>query len=267
MVAAGGAAAAARTEAAQWVGLSREWTPDRHPDLWDDLPPTESVVVRYYQPDQDLERRARHWGYQFTGSDLADLCRLGAALALAEADAWERDEPHIATRAYEDRRFLLGDRLLHWAVPWLDAAARCHPGERSRAEPARLSLLELGDRLRPAPALTSGTEGLFAPGEDSFGPLETPADLPDFMLSVWSGRVVMKATLDSLGGTDAGARSVPGHWLSDPAMRTLLQYMYQVAGPRWDRMATENPGSARLWHDLAGRARRTAATLASSDPG
>jgi len=261
-----GAAAAARSEATRWVGLSTEWTPGRHPGLWEDLPPTEASVVRYYQPDQDLERRARHWGYQFAARDISDLCRLGAALALAEADAWDRDEPHIATRAYQDRRFLLGDRLLHWAVPWLDAAARCHPAERPVAEPARLALLGLGDRLRPAPALTTGTEGLFAPGEDSFGPVQEPAELLDFILSVWSGRVVLKATLDSLGGADNGHRAVPRLWLTDPEKRTLLHYMFQVAAPRWDRVASEHPGSARLWHDLAGRARRTAGVLAGIEP-
>jgi hypothetical protein len=258
------AAAAATNEAGVWAQLAREWTRDRHPGLWEDLPPTEAAVVRYYQPDKDLERRARHWGYEFADRDLADLSRLGAALALAEAEGWERDEPHIATRAYEDRRFLLGDRLLHWAVPWLDAAARCHPAERDVAEPARLALLELGNRLRPAPALTGGTEGLFAPGEDSYGPLEPPAELADFMLSVWSGRVMMAATLDSLAGIHVGERSVPGDWLSNPEKATLLHFTFQVAAPRWERVAAENPGSARLWHDLAGRARRTAQLLAGS---
>ncbi|MGI9649005.1 MAG: hypothetical protein ACR2OI_10840 [Acidimicrobiia bacterium] len=262
----GDAAAAATNETGLWAELAREWTRDRHPALWDDLPASEAAVVRFYQPDQDLERRARHWGYQFADGDLADLCRLGAALALAEADGWRRDEPHIATRAYEDRRFLLGDRLLHWAVPWMDAAARCHPAEHPVAEPARLTLLELGDRLRPAPALTAGTEGLFAPGEDSYGPLEPRADTADFLLSVWSGRVLMKATIDSMGGFDSGHRSIPADWLADPEMRTLLRYVYLVAAPRWERMAGEHPGSARLWRDLAARARHTAGTLSSIDP-
>lgn len=255
------AAAAASAEAVLWANLTQEWAPARHPALWDDLPPTEEAVVRYYVPDDDLERRARYWGYEFGERDLADLCRLGAALAKAEAEAWEGDEPHIATRAYADRRFLLGDRLLHWAVPWLEAAARCHPPERSSAEPARLTLLELGDRLRPAPVLTDGTEGLFAPGEDGYGPIEPPAPLPDFILSVWSGRVVMKATLDSLGATELGERAVPADWLSDPDMRALMRVMYEVAAPRWERIAVEHPGSGRLWLDLAARARKTGALL------
>jgi hypothetical protein len=255
------AAEAASAEAVRWAGLTQEWAPTRHPSLWCDLPPTESAVVRYYRPDDDLDRRARYWGYDFGERDLADLCRLGAALARAEAEAWEHDKPHIATRAFADRRFLLGDRLLHWAVPWLDAAARCHPAEQEAAEPARLTLLELGDRLRPAPVLTEGTEGLFAPGEDSYGPLEPPAPLPDFLLSVWSGRVVMKATLNSLGGIDLGERVVPAEWLTDSDMRTLMGVMFEVAGPRWERVAQEHPGSARLWRDLADRARRVAVRL------
>lgn len=254
-------AAAAAAEAGRWAEISREWAPASHAALWDDLPATEAGVVRYYQPDADLERRARYWGYEFGERDLADLCRLGAALARAEAEAWERDEPHIATRAYADRRFLLGDRLLHWAVPWLEAAGRCHPPERAAAEPARLTLLDLGDRLRPAPVLTEGTEGLFAPGEDSYGPTEPPAPLGDFLLSVWSGRVVMKATLDSLCGSPEPDRTVPRSWLDDPDMSTLLSVMYEVAAPRWERMAVEHPGSARLWLDLAGRAHATAQLL------
>jgi hypothetical protein len=255
------AAGSASAEAVLWADLTQEWAPARHPALWDDLPPTEAAVVRYYQPDDDLEHRARYWGYQFGEGDLADLCRLGAALARAEAEAWERDEPHIATRAYADRRFLLGDRLLHWAVPWLEAAGRCHPSERAVAEPARLTLLELGDRLRPAPVLTEGTEGLFPPGEDSYGPTEPPAPLLDFLLSVWSGRVVMKATLDSLGGAQLQNRAVPDDWIADRDMRALLRVTYEVAAPRWSRVAREHPGSARLWLDLAERASRTAQLL------
>ena len=252
------AAATASAEARSWASITEEWEPAGHQRMWDDLPPVEGSVVRYYQPDEDLDRRAGFWGYQFHERDLSDLCRLGAALARAEAEAWERDEPHIATRAYADRRFLLGDRLLHWAVPWLDAAGRCYPAERASAEPARLTLLELGDRLRPAPVLTAGTEGLFAAGEDSYGPLEPPAPLPDFLLSVWSGRVVMRSTLESLGGMPLEERAVPVAWLTDPERSAHLNVMYDVAAARWHRVAQEHPGSARLWLDLAARAARTA---------
>ncbi len=258
------AAAAAWAESVLWAEITQEWEPARHRQLWDDVPAIEAAVVRYYRPDDDLNRRARYWGYEFGERDLADLCRLGAALARAEAEAWEQDEPHIATRAYADRRFLLGDRLLHWAVPWLDAAGECDPAERRPAEGAMLGLLDLGDRLRPAPVLTDGTEGLFAPGEDSYGPVEPPGPLADFMLSVWSGRVVMRATLASLGGIELTERTVPSEWLSDPAMAELIRVMYETASPRWDRVAAQHPGSARLWRDLAQRAARTAGLLESS---
>jgi hypothetical protein len=254
---------AAHAEARDWAGLSRAWQPADHPGLWNDLPPNEREVVRFYQPDGDLERRAAYWGYTFEAADLADLCRMGAALARAEAEAWERDEPHIATRAYADRRFLLGDRLLHWAIPWLDAAGRCHPPERENAERALSALLGLGDHLRPAPALSDGTEGLFLPGEDSYGPTHPGIPLSSYLLSVWSGRVVMRATLSSLGGRPLAERTVPPGWLTDPAMRELIRVMYEVSAPRWARLAHEHPGSARLWLDLARRAIHTARLLAT----
>lgn len=260
------AATTATEEARIWAGFVGEWTAERHPALWNDLPPSEAEVVRFYQPDGDLARRARYWGYEFGSRDLADLARFGAGLARAEADAWERDEPHIATRAYADRRFLLGDRLLHWAVPWLDAAARCHPAERDLAEPARFALLDLGDRLRPAPILSEGQEGLFPPGEDSYGPLDPPAPLAEWLLSVWSGRVMMRSTLTSLGGAAVGLRVVPAEWLEDPHMRSLLSMTYEVIAPRWDGLALEHPGSAQLWRDLSRRARGTARRLEAAPP-
>lgn len=255
------AASAAAAEASLWADVSRAWVASGHSTLFDDLPPTEAAVVRYYQPLDDLERRARYWGYQFGERDLSDLCRLGAALARAEAEAWQRDEPHIATRAYSDRRYLLGDRLLHWAVPWLEAAGRCHLAEREAAEPAREILLGLGDRLRPAPVMTKGTEGLFPPGEDSYGPLEPPAPLADFLLSVWSGRVIMRSTLASLGGAVLQDRILPVAWLEDGERRRYLAVMFEVAEARWLSVAQQHPGSARLWIDLAARARRTASLL------
>lgn len=255
------AAAAATAEAAVWGDLAAEWVPTRHDRVWADLPAREAAVVGFHQPDDDLARRGRYWGYEFTERDLADLSRLGAALARTEAEAWQGDEAHIATRAYADRRLLLGDRLLHWAVPWLEAVARCYPAERTVAAASRLTLLELGDRLRPAPSLTEGTEGLFAPGEDSYGPLEPPAPLPEFILSVWSGRVMMRATLDSLAETQLAVRAVPVDWLGNPAERSQLRVTYEVAVPRWERMATEHPGSARLWRDLAQRAAATARSI------
>ncbi|NNL70826.1 MAG: hypothetical protein HKO70_12780 [Acidimicrobiia bacterium] len=255
------AAAAAAREAAIWAELASEWVPERHPDLWDDLPPTEAAVVRFYQPDEDLARRAGYWSYQPARWDLAGLCWFGAALARTEADAWESDDPHVATRAYADRRFLLGDRLLHWAVPWLEAAGRCYGSEREIAGGAEEHLLALGDQMRPAPALSTGTEGLMAPGEDSYGAVALTRPLTDYLLSVWSGRVVMASTVASLSAGTVATRMIPEDWLAEPDQRMVLSTMYSVAAARWRRLAADHAGSARLWLDLAERADRTARAL------
>ncbi len=177
---------------------------------------TEREVVVYFDPAPDLERRARAWKYELPAFGLSDLAVLGAALAQAEADAWYHDEGHIATRALEDRRFLLGDRLLHWAVPWL-----AEQGTDSALE-AMATLLMLGEEHRPSPLL-SGIEGIFAPGEDSYGPVgRRPLD------SIWCGAWIPKG--------------------ADP-----LQHL-AVARERWNHFVAAYPGSARLWNDLAARA-------------
>lgn len=200
------AAAAARAEVERWrVVIEGGWSV------------TERAVVVYFDPAEDLERRARSWNHRLEGHGLSDLALFGAGLAAAEADAWEQDEPHVATRALEDRRFLLGDRLLHWAVPWLAE----QPGDQSRR--AMVTLLELGEEHRPAPLL-AGNEGLFAPGEDSYGPADRrPLD------SVWCGAVIPP-------GVDAAQ------------CRARAQ-------SRWEALCSAYPGSARFWHDLSLRCR------------
>ncbi len=215
------AAAAARAEAEVWAGLVGAGLPEA----------TEADVVRFHDPGPDLDRRAAAWGHGFAGYQLAALARFAAALALAEADAWDADEPHVATRAYEDRRFLLGDRIAHWAVPWLDAIGAA--GERD-------ALLALGDRLRPAPLLTS-TEGIVPPGHDEYGPLPDDVPLDDLLGSVWSGLVQL------------------GRPLPDPAR-------YDGAAARWEGLATAHPGTAALWAALAGRAAATARRLRATPP-
>ncbi len=254
------AAEAVSREARIWSGVAEAWSTDRHAEVVRDLAPDEAAVVGFFDPREDLEGRARFWGYEFTAYDLSDLCRFGSALAQAEAEAWMDDEPHIATRAYADRRFLLGDRLLHWAIPWLDAAGRCYPDERDKADAAVEALLEIGEHHRPAPAVVSGTEGLFVPGEDSYGPVGVAVS-PGYLLSVWSGRVVMRATIGSILGKPVTKRVIPDEWLVNRDNRSVLATMYQVMVPRWERMASEHPGSARLWLDLATRAGRTADLL------
>lgn len=204
---------------------------------------TELSLTRH-DPAADLARRARDWGLNDLAPDLASLCRFEAALAETEAEAWNEDRPEVATRAYESRRFLLGDRIVHWAVPWLDVAGRCHPEVREQAHDARDRLLELGDASRVAVAL-SGSEGLSIPGEDSLGPLESDHPIG----SLPTGTVMLEATWRSLGGDQA-----------DPED---LATLYETAGQRWLSMARAHPGTARLWLDLARRAERTAASLRS----
>ncbi|NND85277.1 MAG: hypothetical protein HKN46_09040 [Acidimicrobiia bacterium] len=132
-----------------------------------------------------------------------------------------------------DRRFLLGDRILHWAVPWMIAV-----GEP--ASDALDALLRLGDLHRPEPEL-SGNEGLTPPGEDRFGPLE-PVPLSSMLV----GAVVLESVADDWGTTRDGLRAgeVP-----DAAIPWLRGHV-----DMWGRLRSAHPGSAALWRDLAGRA-------------
>lgn len=157
------------------------------------------LTVTGFDPNEDLNRRGRWWSHRFPSDRLPDVLAFGVALAAAEGDAWGSNDPVVATRAFEDRRFLLSDRLIHWLVPLTYVT--------EGAGPFRDGLLALGDRLRVAPLLT-GDEGLHPPGEDSFGPLEARLRL------------------------DLGP---PGRWIG---------------------LQEAHPGTARLWRDLALRARR-----------
>jgi len=158
-----------RAEADQWARMSP-------------LTPTEYEVVGTYDPGSDLDRRAAEWGHQLANHDLGAIALFAAALAHTEADSWDDGTFDIATRAYEARRFLLGDRIIHWAVPWLLAEG---PGDVASF------LLDLGDEMRVAPALP-GNEGLQVAGEDSFGPL-VPRD------GLLSGWVTLSEPPEDLG--------------------------------------------------------------------
>jgi hypothetical protein len=253
------AASVAEEETGFWAGLSL-----RCRDLpRDDLSPAEADVVRFYDPRPDLARRARAWGYDLGSGDLADLARFAGALARSESDAWRDDEPHLATQALEERRLLVSDRILHWAVPYLDAVGRCYPDMREAAHQDRDHLLRLGERMRCAPALV-GREGVSAPGEDSFGPVDLPTGPGDHLLSVWSGLVMLRATLESMLGRCVSGRQVEERWLAEFPFRTDLATLYGVAARRWDRLAEVFPGTARLWIDLADRAHRTSRALNTS---
>lgn len=209
-------------ESAGWVGRS----------------PTELATVVFFDPATDLDRRAGHWGHRLAAHDLSAIARFAAGLAQAEAEAWESDQPDIATRAYEARRRLLGDRLIHWAVPWLDAVVQAFPGRASQAGEDRDLLLRIGDEMRVAPE-SMRAEGLVAPEEDSFGPLVVDVSIEDLVTSLWSGLVLLLPASVEPG---LGAR-------------------YVKAARSWRDLAEHHSGSAALWLDLAARAERTAALL------
>ena len=249
------AADSARQEAHFWAEVAGEWAHRRHPALWDDVAPTEEAVVRFFDPAPDLDKRGDAWGHTFTTHDLAGVASFAAGLAEAEADAWEAGNGVVATRAFEDRRFLLGDRTLHWAVPWLDAVGRCYPHLGDRAQAHEVRLLLLADEQRPAPLLT-GTEGTVPPGYDSFGPLQ--AEVEGFKLSLWSGALLLRSTVRSLLGDPNAQRED----IASGSLASDLAALYEVAAMRWHGMAADHPGSARLWTDLAERAMTSSRTFA-----
>jgi hypothetical protein len=224
------AADTARAEADEWMFIAT--IADLLVSGWEGVAPTEAAVTGF-DPSIDLDRRARAWGHELSEGTLVEIARFSAALATAEAEAWDNDDPTIATRAVEDRRFLLGDRMLHWSVPWLVTVGSTTTEWAPEAMAAVERLLELADRYRVAPALTD-LEGTVQPGHDSFGPV------PD-------GLVV---------------DSIAGGWLFvDPATQVGPE-PYEAAAGLWEELAQRHPGSARLWLDLAARARSSAARLA-----
>lgn len=256
------AATSAEHEALQWADVAARWHPSDHHEWWSRLPGTERDIVLFHDPRGDIDRRARRWGYEPSRCDLADLARFAAGLAQAEAEAWRDDRPHVATQAYADRRFLAGDRIMHWSVPWLDAVGRAFPKLGSTANETSSILLEIGDRLRPAPGL-GGSEGLVLPGSDSFGPLEVESGLEELIGSLWSGAVITMSDSFHARGVTPEGRPVDAAWLSDPTSRSVMRDRYQAAAHRWDELASRHPGTAALWQDLARRAERTARRLSA----
>lgn len=226
----------ALTEAAGWQRLAGHWGSQETPEVWADRPPREKDVVVFYDPREDLDKRVGDWGHRLPDHDLASLAQFAAALAGTEAEGWDSGAGDIATRAYEARRFLLGDRVLHWAVPWLDAVEQSSAKHRGHAQADRDFLLNLADEMRVAPAIP-GREGLVAEGEDSFGPLDTNANQDAWVSSLWSGHLILGPTED-------------------------LATDYRAAATRWRAVAVRHPGSAQIWADLADRATTTAANLA-----
>lgn len=258
-----GAIAAARAEARQWAEISAHWSGFTDAERWNDVAPREHDVVRFFDPAPDLDMRAESWNHRFTDHDLADVARFAAGLAAAEADAWRDDQPHIATRAFADRRFLVGDRILPWAVPWLDTTGRCHPDLREVAHSDRDMMLSIGDFHRPAPDLGRGREGMYLPGHDSLGPVAV-ADAPAaWASSLWSGAIVMRATMESMTGAGRDGPGVVDADLRDADLRDHLAMLFSVTAARWRNMAEAHPGAATLWLDLATRAVATSSLLAA----
>ena len=146
--------------------------------------PTEADVVVFYDPVEDLGRRASRWKWDPVDPTLAGLCGFAGGLALVEYEARVAGEAEIALEAYLQRRHLIADRLLHWGVPVLAEAESQSP----EPDGALGALLELGESLRPAP-VGGGGEGLSLPGHDSYGGLEPAPDAwPDpWLRSIWSG--------------------------------------------------------------------------------
>ncbi len=200
-------------------------------------------MIRFYDPGPDIERRADLWGLHLNRHDLSSLAGFAAGLAEEESRAWKSGAPDLAMRAYEARRFLLADRIMHWAVPWLDAVSRACPAYAAGATSDRDGLLALGDEMRAAP-LISGREGLRPEGEDAYGPTGTVEE-PGWFESLWSGVVLL------------GFDRAP----ADRAARPELAAVYQAAAARWMTMAANHAGSAELWSDLADRAAASARWL------
>lgn len=251
-------ASVARDEAAEWVEASR--LASAVAAVTTEPGPTERDVTGF-DPRLDLSRRGERWGFTFAGVDLSQLCLFAAGLAEAEAEAWDTNDPTVAYRAFEDRRFLAGDRIVHWSIPWADIAGRCHPSVRDQAHGLRERLLGLGDRLRVSPLLAAGNEGLVPPGEDSFGPMAITPSLEDHLMSLLSGTVIFRATLVSLRGEPVASRLIEPGWLRDEAFRRDLKSLFETTAARWRTLTVTHVGTARLWFDLAARAERTAAAL------
>jgi hypothetical protein len=240
-----------------WAAIADRWHPDRNREVWADVPAVETLVIPEVDPSTDLEKRVRRWSYPLERSDLADLARFAAALAQTEGESWAGGDRVLATQAFEERRFLAADRILPWAVPWLRAVGRCFPSSRETADAAAQMLLDIGDRHRPAPMLT-GSEGLFPPGYDSYGPADQPFDISARMTSLWGGLVVLRRSLESIRDETRDERIVPTEWWEDPSFRDAVTTWYGVTATRWRHLADRHPGTARLWNELASRALRTA---------
>ena len=221
-----GAPEAAHEEANEWMFVATI------ADLLGEyaVPPATEVAVTGFDAAADLERRSSGWFHRLPDHGLASLARLAAGMANAEAEAWEKDDPSVATRAHSERRFLAGDRIIHWAVPWVVSFGSLDLESGPEAVAVVEHLLAIGDRHRLAPALT-GTEGLFPPGHDSIGPLQEVLDTTTVLCGWFFGPGVVEASA------------------------------FEAAASLWSDLAERHPGTARLWLDYSERARLSQARM------
>lgn len=194
------------------------------------VPPPTEVAVMGFDPTTDLDRRSGAWFHRLPDHTLAALARFAAGLARAEADGWENDDRSVATRALSDRRFLLGDRIIHWAIPWVVSFGSLDLESGPEAVAIVERLLAIGDHHRVAPAL-AGSEGLVPPGHDSIGPLQDELDTTTALCGWFFGAGVVEASA------------------------------FEAAASLWDDLATRHPGTAQLWLDYGERARRSREAL------
>lgn len=235
-------------EARRWRDLAGRWALEQTAHIWDDRPPTEKAVIRFFDPAEDLREKTQRSGYQLEDAALTSLAGFAAELAESEGRHWADGDADLATRAYEARRFLFADRIIHWAVPWLDAVGRCYAAFREPAHADRDFLLVVSDEMRVAPMIP-GREGLVIDGEDSFGRVEPIGGISRWLSSLWSGHLLLEATWASLRSDG-----------SEPS-REDLAILYEAASSRWRGFGRRHPGSAQIWTDLASRADRTSRML------
>lgn len=248
----------ARGEARAWIAVAVATERDTHDIIWADVAPIESAVIRGPDPRADLDRRTSPWGWELDGAGLGELARFAAALARAEAEAWDGGDGPTATRAYADRRFLAADRILPWAIPWLDTSGRCYPFAREALHGARDELLRIGEALRTAPALGSG-EGLTPPGQDGYAAIDI-GGIEDRLLSLLGGVLVFRRTMESIVGGPIGTRAEGIEYVLEHE-RDALVHLYEAAVGRWARFAELFPGTAQNWRELGQRAEMTAGLL------
>ena len=223
-----------RREAASWLELA-----DIASQIADGPRATEASIMKTYDPGPDLEKRASFWGHRLDDHTVVAISLFAGGLAAAEADAWADDVPDVAARAATERRFLVADRLIHWAVPWLYTRP-----DDSIVHRVLSRLNALSDPLRIAP-LVSGNEGITAPGEDRYGPLPPPLSPVGSLLigDVIPYEVVSKersgSAIDELSDEET----------------VLIRHHLDGAATRWNSLIRTWPGSAALWTDLERRAR------------